>query len=82
MEKGAVHYKKGNLTVVWKPELCQHSANCWKGLKAVFDPWAKPWVNMDGAEEALIIEQVKQCPSGALTYLVNSKEEIPEGNSK
>ena len=71
MENKTIHYTKDGLTVVWKPELCQHSTNCWKGLNAVFDPRAKPWVNMDGAEEARIIEQVSHCPSGALSYIKN-----------
>jgi uncharacterized Fe-S cluster protein YjdI len=62
------HYTKGDLTVVWKPQLCQHSTICWKGLIDVFDPRKSPWVNMDGVEAERIIEQVKQCPSGALTY--------------
>jgi uncharacterized Fe-S cluster protein YjdI len=69
MEKGTVHYTKGDLTVVWKPELCQHSTNCWKGLRSVFDPMEKPWVNMDGAEEERIVEQVCKCPSGALSII-------------
>lgn len=62
------HYTKDELTVVWKPELCQHSTNCWKGLIHVFDPRRSPWIDMDGAEAARIIEQVEQCPSGALSY--------------
>ena len=61
-------YTKGELTVIWKPELCQHSKICWKGLIEVFNPKASPWINMDGAEEQEIIEQVKKCPSGALSY--------------
>lgn len=62
------HYTKGDLTVVWKPDLCRHSMICWKGLIEVFNPKASPWINMDGAEAEKIIEQVKKCPSGALSY--------------
>jgi uncharacterized Fe-S cluster protein YjdI len=61
-------YSKDGLTVIWKPALCQHSTICWKGLISVFNPKAKPWVNMDGASREAIIEQVKKCPSGALEY--------------
>lgn len=64
------HYTKGILTVVWKPELCQHSAKCRDGLIAVFDPGKSPWINMDGAEAERIVEQVKMCPSGALSYII------------
>lgn len=65
-------YSNGEITVIWKPGLCQHSTNCWKGLINVFDPRKKPWINMDGAGSERIIEQVKKCPSGALSYLANA----------
>ncbi|MCW3123517.1 MAG: hypothetical protein JWQ38_3009 [Flavipsychrobacter sp.] len=68
------HYSKGDITVVWKPDLCIHSTVCWKGLSEVFNPKVRPWVNMEGADEARIIEQVSHCPSGALSYVMNNKE--------
>ena len=68
------HYSKGDTTVVWKPELCAHSTVCWKGLAEVFNPKAHPWINMGGADEARIREQVSSCPSGALSYVSNSKD--------
>lgn len=62
-----MHYKKGETTVVWQPHLCAHSAVCVKGLPGVFNPKARPWINVDGAEEQQIREQVGKCPSGALS---------------
>lgn len=59
-------YKKCNLTVLWDSDLCTHCETCWRGLPEVFDPEARPWVNMDGATVDRITEQVLQCPSGAL----------------
>jgi len=61
------HYTKGDLTVVWKPEICTHSAKCVKGLNSVFDNQKRPWINLDGGEEQAIIDQVAKCPSGALS---------------
>ncbi len=61
------HYTKDDVTVVWKSGLCQHSCICWKGLNDVFDPKKNPWINMDGADAERIIDQVKKCPSGALS---------------
>ena len=66
-------YTNGEVTVVWKPKTCIHSTLCWKGLIEVFDPREKPWIKMDGATTERIIEQVKKCPSGALTYFVNNE---------
>ena len=60
-------YTKEDLTVVWQPHKCIHSAICFNGLPNVFDPRKRPWVNMDGALKQDIINQVKKCPSGALS---------------
>jgi uncharacterized Fe-S cluster protein YjdI len=62
------HYTNGDITVVWKPNLCIHSTKCWHGLIEVFNPRNRPWVNMSGAPTERIIAQVQQCPSGALSY--------------
>ncbi|MES2701302.1 MAG: (4Fe-4S)-binding protein [Bacteroidota bacterium] len=73
MENITKHYNKDGLTVNWQPHLCQHATLCWKGLEAVFDPRRKPWIDMDGAEAARIVEQVKACPSGALSYSMDEE---------
>ncbi len=57
------------MTVVWKPDLCIHSQNCFKGLPEVFNPQNRPWVNMSGATGQAIKGQVAKCPSGALSTL-------------
>lgn len=61
-------YNTKNLTIGWEPEKCIHSALCAKGLSAVFNPKAKPWINVDGADEISITNQIDKCPSGALSY--------------
>ena len=68
MEK---HYTNGEVTIIWKPDLCIHSANCIRGLPDVFNNRARPWITPEGAETNAIIEQVKKCPSGALSYTMN-----------
>jgi len=60
-------YSKNGLTVVWKPNLCVHSAKCVLGLGSVFNPAAQPWINIDGAPVERIADQVRKCPSGALS---------------
>jgi uncharacterized Fe-S cluster protein YjdI len=61
-------YSKDGLTVTWKPDLCVHAAHCVHQLPAVFRPRERPWINMDGAGKAAIIEAVRACPSGALSF--------------
>lgn len=63
------HYDNGEITVVWKPDLCQHSANCFRNLPQVFDPRVKPWIQPDKAESEIIVQVVHACPSGALSIL-------------
>lgn len=65
------NYTNGEVTIVWKPELCYHSKNCVDNLPAVFDPEKRPWINAEGASSDQIISTVRKCPSGALTYFLN-----------
>jgi putative redox protein len=60
-------YANEDITVEWKPELCRHSARCASQLPTVFNPAARPWINMDGATSQEIREQVAKCPTGALS---------------
>ena len=60
-------YEKEGVTIVWKPELCQHAAECVKGSPNVFKPKDKPWIQPEGDSKENIINTVKRCPSGALS---------------
>ena len=73
-------YTNDQVTVVWKPDVCIHSTLCWKGLIRVFNPKKRPWIDLQGAETKQIVEQVKNCPSGALSYFYNVEGEQTETN--
>lgn len=60
-------YSNGDVTIVWKPSQCIHSAICFKGLGEVFDPRKRPWITLENSTPEKIIDQVKKCPSGALS---------------
>jgi uncharacterized Fe-S cluster protein YjdI len=66
-------YTNGEVTIVWKPDMCIHSAICFRGLGEVFDPQKRPWVNPQGASTDQIVSQIKKCPSGALSYFINEE---------
>ena len=68
-------YSNGETTVVWEAEKCIHSAICAKGLPEVFRPTLRPWIKMDAAKTEAIINQVKRCPSGALSYYLNAEDD-------
>ena len=66
-------YSNGEVTIVWEPSKCIHSAICFRGLPQVFDPRKRPWVSTENGQTEEIINQVKACPSAALTYFMNSE---------
>jgi len=67
-------YANGEVTVVWEAEKCIHSAICVNGLPDVFKPNEKPWISIDAATTEALVNQVKQCPSGALSYYMNDAD--------
>ena len=60
-------YSNGEVTVIWQPSRCVHSAICARGLPKVFDPGRRPWIVLDGFDSQTIVDQVERCPSGALS---------------
>ena len=68
-------YTNGEVTIVWKPESCIHSGICVKGLPNVFKPNVNPWIRIEKGSTEDLINQVKRCPSGALSYYLNGEKE-------
>lgn len=59
-------YETPEITVTFDPSLCTHSANCVRGLPAVFNVRRKRWVAPEAASADQVEAQVARCPSGAL----------------
>ena len=70
-----IEYSNGELTIIWQPDLCQHSGICVKTLPQVYNPKERPWVKIENATTDELIAQINKCPSGALSYRLNKKEE-------
>lgn len=60
-------YSNGEITILWKPKLCTHSAVCVRTLPQVYNPRAHPWILPENATSQDLINQVNKCPSGALS---------------
>ena len=77
-------YKNDDITVVWKPKLCIHAAECVKRLPEVYDPKSKPWIKIENAISDALKSQIDKCPSGALSYYNNNEnnKEIMEAQVK
>jgi len=65
-------YTNGEITIVWKPELCKHAGICVKTLPDVYKPKEKLWISPENASTEELKAQVSNCPSGALTYFENN----------
>ncbi|GEM70081.1 hypothetical protein SMI01S_36870 [Sphingobacterium mizutaii NBRC 14946 = DSM 11724] len=70
MEEKIIRYKhpNGEITVLWRPKKCIHSAVCINTLPRVYDPGDRPWVKPEHASTQELIKQIDRCPSGALQY--------------
>ena len=61
-------YTGEDITVHFNLGLCSHGQTCLHGLPDVFNIDEKPWINVDKAPVDEVIDGVRKCPSGALTY--------------
>ena len=77
-------YAGPGITVYYDKYLCKHIGKCTHGFPEVFNADSKPWINVEKLEKEDIeklIEVIKKCPSGALSYsLENQKRETSYNN--
>ncbi|MGG2106595.1 (4Fe-4S)-binding protein [Lysinibacillus pakistanensis] len=67
---GFKEYRGEKITVYFDGDICQHAAECVKGLPEVFNVKAKPWISLDNADVKNVVEVINRCPSGALKYKI------------
>ena len=65
-------YPNGNITVIWQPKKCIHSAICVKTLPKVYNPKDRTWIKAENASPEELKNQIDLCPSGALSYQFNT----------
>jgi len=70
-----VEYSNKDITIVWQAEICQHAAVCVKSLPKVYKPKEKPWITIENASTEALIKQINNCPSGALSFYENKKND-------
>lgn len=60
-------------------DLCQHAAECVRGMPEVFDTAKRPWINPEVADTAALAdhlrEVIRRCPSGALRIEEHAPDE-------
>ena len=55
-------------------KICSHAAECVKNLPSVFQLGSRPWINSDGSNVNDVIDTIRKCPSGALSYSIDGVE--------
>ncbi len=68
------NYVGKKITIHDNRGICAHAGKCTDGLAAVFHLREEPWIYPDSASVDEIIETIKKCPSGALSYTVDGAE--------
>ena len=65
----SINYSNRDITIVWKPELCIHAAECVKRLPKVYTPKGKPWITIENGTTEELKDQISHCLSGALSSI-------------
>ena len=67
-------YKAETITIHDNRGICAHAGRCTDGLASVFRLKQEPWIDPQGARAEEVIETIRKCPSGALSYTVDAVE--------
>lgn len=68
------NYVGKKITIHDNRKICSHATECVNNLPSVFKLNARPWISPDAAEIEKIINTIRKCPSGALSYSIDGIE--------
>lgn len=68
------NYPGKEITVHDNRKICSHAAECVNNLSSVFKLGSRPWINPDASKMNDIVDVVRRCPSGALSYSIDGVE--------
>lgn len=64
-------YQAAAITVHDNRSICAHAGHCTDGLGQVFRQKHEPWIDPAAGTVEAIVETVRKCPSGALSYTLD-----------
>lgn len=69
-----------DLTIHYNVKTCIHARKCVLGLPRVFNSENDPWIQPQHASTDALLDTIRACPSGALTYTVkdDAKDDAPK----
>src|SRR5919198_4028722 len=68
------NYAGKKITIHDNRRICSHAAECVNSLPSVFKLNTRPWIDPDATTLEEIINTIRKCPSGALSYSINGIE--------
>jgi glutamate synthase domain-containing protein 2/CDGSH-type Zn-finger protein len=68
------NYVGKKITIHDNRGICSHAGYCTDNLPSVWRKNKEPWIDPDGDDVEKIINTIKMCPSGALSYTVDGVE--------
>jgi len=72
-DEGLQEASAPGITVHFNRSICSGAAECARGLPEVFESAAENWIHPENAPVEKVIEVVKRCPSGAMTYALTDE---------
>ena len=84
MSKAKTRYKGEKINVDWDARLCIHIGECGQSAGDLFVGGRDPWCQPDLTSIDNVVDVVKRCPSGALSYhsADGAVSESADGNNK
>ncbi len=73
-------YRGKTITIHDNRAICSHAGFCTDGLPTVFRMKTEPWIDPDAEAAERIIDTIRKCPSGALSYSVDGVEHRDPSN--
>lgn len=61
-------YTNGEITIIWKPKLCQHAGICVKSLPNVYKPKEKPWLKPENETSEALVSQISKLSFRRVDY--------------
>lgn len=71
-------YRGTRITIHDNRSICAHAGYCTDGLGLVFKYKSEPWIDAAGGSVEAIIETIRKCPSGALSYSLDDHEGVDQ----
>jgi len=71
-------YRGARITIHDNRSICAHAGYCTDGLGSVFKYKSEPWIDPAGGSVEAIVETIRKCPSGALSYSLDAHEGVDQ----